>query len=48
MQRKFQELEKESGAIAISKHQAELKSQAILQENLELKEKIHEQEEQIR
>uniref|UniRef100_A0A8C6V658 Coiled-coil domain containing 170 n=1 Tax=Naja naja TaxID=35670 RepID=A0A8C6V658_NAJNA len=48
MQHKFQELEKESGTIAISKHQAELKSQAILQENLELKEKIHEQEEQIR
>ncbi|KAM3853579.1 coiled-coil domain-containing protein 170 [Vipera latastei] len=48
MQHKFQELEKESGAITISKHQAELKSQAILQENLELKEKIHEQEEQIR
>ncbi|KAL7987680.1 hypothetical protein Chor_006599 [Crotalus horridus] len=48
MQHKFQELEKESGTIAVSKHQAELKSQAILQENLELKEKIHEQEEQIR
>ncbi|XP_013916283.1 PREDICTED: coiled-coil domain-containing protein 170 [Thamnophis sirtalis] len=48
MQHKFQELEKESGIIAISKHQAELKSQAILQDNLELKEKIYEQEEQIR
>ncbi|XP_060548267.1 coiled-coil domain-containing protein 170 isoform X1 [Pantherophis guttatus] len=48
MQHKFQELEKESGTIAISKHQAELKSQAILQENLELKEKIYEQEEQIK
>ncbi|XP_058025442.1 coiled-coil domain-containing protein 170 isoform X2 [Ahaetulla prasina] len=48
MQHKFQELEKESGTVAIAKHQAELKSQAILQENLELKEKIYEQEEQIR
>ncbi|XP_032072853.1 coiled-coil domain-containing protein 170 isoform X2 [Thamnophis elegans] len=48
MQHKFQELEKGSGIIAISKHQAELKSQAILQDNLELKEKIYEQDEQIR
>uniref|UniRef100_A0A670Z025 Coiled-coil domain containing 170 n=1 Tax=Pseudonaja textilis TaxID=8673 RepID=A0A670Z025_PSETE len=42
MQHKFQELEKESGTIAISKHQAELKSQirGMREENNMLKEQI--------
>ncbi|XP_066478852.1 coiled-coil domain-containing protein 170 [Tiliqua scincoides] len=47
MQSRLQETEKESGMMVISKQQADLKVQAILQENLELKEKIHEQEGQI-
>uniref|UniRef100_A0A8D2Q975 Coiled-coil domain containing 170 n=1 Tax=Varanus komodoensis TaxID=61221 RepID=A0A8D2Q975_VARKO len=44
MQSRLQEMEKESGTIAMSKKQVDLKAQAILQENLELKEKVHEQE----
>ncbi|XP_044278632.1 coiled-coil domain-containing protein 170 [Varanus komodoensis] len=48
MQSRLQEMEKESGTIAMSKKQVDLKAQAILQENLELKEKVHEQEVQIR
>ncbi|XP_053148635.1 coiled-coil domain-containing protein 170 isoform X2 [Hemicordylus capensis] len=48
IQSRLQEIEKESGTIAISKKQADLKAQTVLQENLELKEKIHEQERQIR
>ncbi|XP_061480118.1 coiled-coil domain-containing protein 170 isoform X2 [Rhineura floridana] len=48
MQSRLQEIEKESGTIAFSKKQADLKAQTLLQENLELKEQIHEQEGQIR
>ncbi|XP_077205695.1 coiled-coil domain-containing protein 170 isoform X3 [Paroedura picta] len=48
MQSRIQEFEKELGAIAISKKQADLKGEAMLQENLELKKAIFEQEEQTR
>ncbi|XP_034964641.2 coiled-coil domain-containing protein 170 isoform X3 [Zootoca vivipara] len=48
MQSRLQEIEKESGTIAFSKKQTDLKAQAILQENLELKEKTNELESQVR
>ncbi|XP_062981762.1 coiled-coil domain-containing protein 170 [Elgaria multicarinata webbii] len=48
MQNRLQEIEKESGTIAMSKQQVDLKAQALLQENLELKGTVHEQEGQIR
>ncbi|XP_072851383.2 coiled-coil domain-containing protein 170 isoform X1 [Pogona vitticeps] len=48
VQSRLHEIEKECNLIAIAKKQAEEKAQALLQENLELKEKIHEQEIQIR
>nr|XP_056709633.1 coiled-coil domain-containing protein 170 [Euleptes europaea] len=48
MQSRVQEIERESGTIAISKKQADLKVEAMLQENLELKKAICEQEGQIR
>nr|XP_028579507.1 coiled-coil domain-containing protein 170-like isoform X5 [Podarcis muralis] len=48
MQSRLQEIEKESGTIAFSKKQADLKAQAILQENLELKEKTSELESKVR
>ncbi|XP_060096885.1 coiled-coil domain-containing protein 170 isoform X2 [Heteronotia binoei] len=48
MQSRIQEIEKESGTIAISKKQAELKVETVLQENLELKKAICEQEGEIR
>lgn len=48
VQSRLQELEKESDLIAISKEQADLKAQSIFQDNLKLKEKIYEQEGQIR
>ncbi|XP_015281646.1 PREDICTED: coiled-coil domain-containing protein 170 [Gekko japonicus] len=48
MQSRIQEIEKESGTIAISKKQADLKVEAMLQENSELKKAICEQEGQIR
>lgn len=47
MQSRLQETEKEAGMMVIYKQQADLKVQAVLQENLELKEKIREQEGQI-
>ncbi|XP_028579504.2 damage-control phosphatase ARMT1 isoform X2 [Podarcis muralis] len=48
MQSRLQEIEKESGTIAFSKKQTDLKAQAILQENLELKEKTSELESKVR
>ncbi|XP_053238154.1 coiled-coil domain-containing protein 170-like isoform X6 [Podarcis raffonei] len=48
MQSRLQEIEKESGTIAFSKKQTDLKAQAILQENLELKEKTCELESKVR
>ncbi|XP_048344623.1 coiled-coil domain-containing protein 170 isoform X2 [Sphaerodactylus townsendi] len=48
MQNRFQDIERESDTIAISKKQADLKVEAVLQENLELKKAICEQEMQIR
>uniref|UniRef100_A0ABM5G160 Coiled-coil domain-containing protein 170 isoform X6 n=1 Tax=Pogona vitticeps TaxID=103695 RepID=A0ABM5G160_9SAUR len=48
VQSRLHEIEKECNLIAIAKKQAEEKAQALLQENLELKEKIHEEELQIR
>ncbi|KAJ7342055.1 hypothetical protein JRQ81_008462 [Phrynocephalus forsythii] len=48
VQRRLQEMEKECNTIAIAKKQAEIKAHALLQENSELKEKIHRQEDQIR
>lgn len=48
MQSRIQEIEKESGMIAVSKKQADLKVEAMLQENLELKKAVCEHERQIR
>ncbi|XP_062833402.1 coiled-coil domain-containing protein 170 isoform X4 [Anolis carolinensis] len=48
VQSRLQEIEKESGAFAILKKQADQKAQTILQENLEMKGKISELEAEIR
>ncbi|XP_067398522.1 coiled-coil domain-containing protein 170 isoform X1 [Emydura macquarii macquarii] len=44
LQTRVQEMEEESGVLATSKKQTDLTAQAVLQENWELKEKIHDQE----
>ncbi|XP_042302835.1 coiled-coil domain-containing protein 170 isoform X2 [Sceloporus undulatus] len=48
IQSRLQEIEKESATVAILKKQGDQKTQAVLQENLELKEKVNEQESEIR
>ncbi|XP_074846469.1 coiled-coil domain-containing protein 170 isoform X2 [Carettochelys insculpta] len=44
LQNRVQEMEEESDVLATSKKQTDLTAQAVLQENWELKEKIHDQE----
>ncbi|XP_037750930.1 coiled-coil domain-containing protein 170 isoform X2 [Chelonia mydas] len=48
LQNRVQEMEEESGVLVTSKKQTDLTAQVLLQENWELKEKIHDQEAKLK